>query len=542
MLSFRYYQTEAIDALFDYFGQHSGNPIAALPTGTGKSLVIAGFLLRALQGWPQTRVLCLTHVKELIAQNHAELIGHWPTAPAGIFSAGLNRREVCPITFGGIASVAGKPELFGHVDLVVIDECHLVSPNDETMYDEFLAALREVNPRLKVIGLTATPYRLGQGRLIEPRRNGEPAIFTDVAYDVTGLAAFNRLIAEGFIAPLIPKKTGMQLDVSQVGRSSLGDYKQGELEAAVDKTEITRRAIEEMIALGSDRRHWLVFASGVNHVEHVSEMLNFYGIAARSVHSKSGKARDTNIADFKAGKVRALVNNGVLTTGFNFKPIDLIGVLRPTISPGLWVQMLGRGTRPSPETGKTNCLVLDFAGNTARLGPINDPVIPIRKGSKGNGVAPVKLCDHCGVYNHASVRVCSACQAPFPPGAVKLVSSASDRALIATEEEPVVTTFAVDSATYKIHHKIGKPDSIQICHHCGLRRFTEYLCLEHEGYAARKSRILWRERSGQEPPATTAEAFQQLSVLRQPKWVRVWINRKHPEIVSAHFTNPDESL
>jgi DNA repair protein RadD len=365
----------------------------------------------------------LTHRKELISQNLDKLMAVWPTAPAGVYSAGLGRKDASyPIIFGGVGTVArGAPELFGRIDLLLIDECHLVSPNESTMYQKVIAGLKEINPYLKVIGFTATHYRLGHGMLTD-----EGGLFTDICFDMSTVDAFNWFIDEGYLIPLHPKKVIAELDTSKVAIHG-GEFKQNELQAAVDHDEITYGACQEMLAYGLDRKCWLVFASGIDHTIHVAAMLDSLGIRTTFVHSKmSNGERDKNLADFKAGRYQAIVNNGILTTGFDHPAIDLIGMLRPTQSPSLWVQMLGRGTRPVYADGfdlsttegrltaihngpKHNCLVMDFAGNTRRLGPINDPVLPKRRGKGGGGTAPVKLCEHCGTYNHASVRFCISC-------------------------------------------------------------------------------------------------------------------------------------
>ena len=389
----RDYQTAAVESLWEYFRTKSGNPVIALPTGTGKSIVIGAFLQSVYSAYPDQRVLVLTHVKELIEQNHDKLLRMWPYAPAGIYSSGLNRKDLNnPITFAGVASVYKKPELWGHIDLIIIDEAHLVSASKTTMYQKFIKELKKVNPFLKVIGLTATPFRLGHGHITEPAViKGEeyPPLFNDVCFDLCTVEGFNWLIAEGYLCTLVPKSTKYKLDIDGVSMRG-GEYVQKQLQLAVDKDEITEAAIRESLELGWDRRAWLVFATGIEHTDNTTDILNMLGVPAVAVHSKMpSKQRDENIAAFKRGEVRAAVNNNVLTTGFDYPAIDLIVVLRPTQSPGLWVQMMGRGTRPFP--GKINCKVLDFANNTKRLGPINDPVIPKSKGG-GTGEAPVKEC------------------------------------------------------------------------------------------------------------------------------------------------------
>jgi DNA repair protein RadD len=556
LLSLRAYQQEAVDSIWHYFQTKFGNPCIAMPTGTGKSLVIAGFLESIYRQYPAQKVLVLTHVKELVDQNCKKLLAVWPNAPAGIYSAGLRRKDVHHrIIFAGIASVAKKAEQFGCVHLVIIDEAHLVSPNEETMYRKFLNDLKVANPYLKVIGLTATPWRLGQGKITDD------GIFTDICFDITSVGAFNRLIQEGYLAPLIPRKTELLLDISGVHKLG-GEFKENELQFAVDKDAITYAALTESMVLGADRNHWLIFASGIDHANNISAMLNTLGIDCCAVHSKMpGKQRDQNILDFLSGKVRAIVSNGVLTTGFDFPAIDLIIMLRPTASTVLWVQMLGRGTRPFE--GKNNCLVLDFAGNTARLGPINDPVIPRKKGEKV-GEAPIRICEVCNMYNHASARFCGGHPFPSPEGCgnpftftTKLKKVASTHELIKSDL-PIVEEFFVDSVTYAVHNKIGKPPSLRVSYYCNLRKFVEFIHFELPGWGERKAREWWMARvqftdwtdpetgitkrinATDTAPATTAQALEfAANLLKVPTRIRVHTNKPYPEILAVSF-NPDK--
>jgi DNA repair protein RadD len=547
-MKLRYYQENAVNSIFDYFSQNAGNPVIAMPTGTGKAFVIAAFLQRVLGMWARQRVMILTHVKELVEQDYAELMKIWPNAPAGVYSAGLNCKDIMfPIIFGGVASVANVAEAFGHRDLIIIDEAHLLSPKDDSMYQNIIARLKVINPYLKVIGLTATPYRLGQGMIIDE------GLFTDICYDDCGMERFNQLVTEGFISPLIPKRTNFEIDVSGVGIVN-DDFKKGELQFATDKEEITYAALQETLQFASARKSCLIFSSGVEHAEHVNEMLQSFGVPSGVVHSKMPAAqRDKTIELHKNGELWALVNNNVLTTGYNHKPIDLIVMLRATVSPGLWVQMLGRGTRPMYAEGfnleslegrlaaiaasqKQNCLVMDFAGNTRRLGPINDPVKPRKKG-KGGGEAPVRICDACGVYNHASARFCCYCGVEFQ-FKTKIVSFAGTDELIRSDA-PVVEYFNVERIIYNSYNSAKNttsPPMIKVEYYSGLQRFVEYVCPEHnKSYARKKYHDWWRQRHASEPPNTTAEALQLVSELRPPKRIRVWINKQYPEVLSYEY-------
>lgn len=558
MITDRPYQSEAVQSIFSYFYQNAGHPLIAMPTGTGKSVVLARFIQAVYSQYPSQRVMMLTHVKELIEQNFEKLLNVWPSAPAGIYSAGLGKKEhQFPITFAGIGSVAKRAALFGKINLIIIDEAHLVSPNDETMYRSFIAELQEINPALKVIGMTATPWRIGQGNLVN-----EGGLFTDVCFDITGIEAFQRLIVEGYLMPLIPRPMKTTIDTSTLHLRG-GEFVQAEVQMAVDKEEITEAAILETIAIAGDRKHWLIFAAGVEHAIHVADRLKDFGINAEAVysgskeHPLSDKERDRRIADFKTGKLQALVNNNVLTTGFDCPSIDLIVMLRPTASIVLWVQMLGRGTRPVYAPGydlatlegrlasiaagpKKNCMVLDFAGNTRRLGPINDPVIPKKKG-KGGGDAPIKECGRCETLNHASARYCIYCGEEFH-FQTKITTSSSTQDLI-KGDLPQVEVFPVSHVEYESHQKHGRPTSLKVTYYCGLRKFSEYVCLEHEGNVQNKARRWWRDATmGADVPMTVANAITRSKEIRAPATIRVWINKQYPEIMARMYAEVEADV
>ena len=547
----RDYQLYGVASIFRYFAEgNKGNPIVAMPTGTGKSHVIAEFLSQVYHVFPDQKIVIATHVQELIEQNFEKLIAMWPTAPAGIYSAGLGRKELdAPILFVGVQSAVNKAEAFGFVDLLFIDEAHLVSPAKSTSYQKFIATLKKANPKLKVIGLSATPYRMGQGMLTEG------GLFTDICFDMTTMASFNWLLDEGYLSPLVPKRTSMQLDLESV-RVQGGEFVNKDLQQAVDKDEITYKAVLETIEFGVDRNCWLVFATGIDHALHITAVMELYGIPTTCIHSKLTKdERTERLAGLKSGKYRAAVNNNILTTGFDLPSIDLIAVIRPTNSPGLWVQMLGRGTRPVYAPGfdlwstagrlaaieagsKQDCLVLDFAGNTRRLGPINDPVLPRKKGDR-KGVAPVRLCENCSIYIHASIRVCPKCGFEFPIS-TKFGFTAGTDELIAKADEPQVETLTVDRVVYLKHQKQGRPDAIVVHYHCGLRRFKEFICLEHGGYAATKARQWWRcawptDVHGEIIPETTKQALNMVSQLKTPTAIDVWVNKKYPEVMNHAY-------
>jgi DNA repair protein RadD len=535
-IKYRYYQREAISSIAQYLyaTPRGSHPLVAMPTGTGKSLVLDGFVFEFLKMYPQLRFTVATHVKELIVQNSNAMRRLWPNAPIGIHSDGLKRRDIAmPIIFGGIKSMLPHTEAFGWRDFIIVDEAHLVAPNDETMYGQFIKRTLAINPDCRVIGLTATAFRTKDGGLA-----GNGGIFTDICYDITGRDEFNRLIAEGWLSPVIPRPTQTEFDLSHV-KLTAGEYNQADLEKTVDRPELTEACLREVCYWGQDRRSWLLFASGINHAEHIADKLNQWGIPTAAVHSKlPAKIQDARIKAYQNGDIRAIVNYGKLTTGFDDPKTDLIGMLRGTKSPGLWVQMLGRGTRPSPLTGKNNCLCLDFAGNARRLGPINDPVIPQGRNKKGGGgSAPIKICANCGNWCHASVRFCEWCSNEFVSNP-KLEQRSDTTAFIAGEGLPVVETFDVETVWTNKHVSSSGKTMLQSTYHVkgSLVPFREYILLEHEGYALHRAHDWWRERHSTEPPATVDEALKFISTLTHPKQIRVWLNKlPKPEVTGYIF-------
>jgi DNA repair protein RadD len=400
----RLYQRQALDALDAYWAAGGGNPLISLATATGKSLLIAWLIRDVLQRFPDLRILALTHVHELIEQNLEHLIALWPDAPFGINCAALNRRDYGHrIIFASIQSVFRNPPVLGPRDLVLIDECHLVPHAGDGMYRTTLGTLRETVPDLRVCGFSATCFRLDSGRLDE----GEGKIFDDVVYDYD----IAQGIRDGWLAPLASKATQTRIDVSNVGRRG-GDFIESELQDAADTEAIVNGACNEIVKLGAGRRSWLVFCTGISHAEHVRDALRARGVTTEAVFGETPTdEREHILRAFKAGHITALVNVGVLTTGFNAPGIDMLVMLRPTLSTGLYVQMIGRGSRKAP--GKVDCLIADFAQNVYRHGPVDRVSIDNIQSKADAAVRPdtvrARVCPQCQEINSLNAAACACC-------------------------------------------------------------------------------------------------------------------------------------
>lgn len=551
----RDYQIAAVDALWNQI--HSSpaqNPLVVMPTGSGKSLSMALFMRGLVQTYPHLRVVNLTHVKELVDGNSKALLEIWPTAPIGVYSAGLGKRQTHgQITFAGIASFRNAVGRFGKIDFIIVDEAHRISDNEKSGYQKVFAAAKAGNPNLVVIGFTATDYRMGMGKLTDG------GLFDAVCFDLSDGAAFVWMIEQHYLLRLVPKNPGFQVDDSEV-KTKAGEYDEKSASDAFREQDILERAVDDIILKGKDRQAWLTFAQSIDDCELIADMFRYKKYPVEAVHSRRSD-RDEILAAFRAGGLRGIVNKDILTTGYDDPRIDLIAMLRLTRSPGLWVQMLGRGTRPlwtpgydiSPWEGrrdsilaspKQNCLVLDYAGNTPRLGPINYPRIPKRKSDKG-GAPPMRECPQCATYNHISLRCCEECGYEFPIE-VKIAQTASTGELILDfnslppPEPKEMEVFAVERMIAAVHKgKTGKPPTMRVDYFCGkngIRRFSTWVCPEHPGYPGQKAKEWWRSHRGAAPmPATAADMVAVFDSLTKPYHIKIWLNTKYPEIEAYDF-------
>lgn len=532
----RDYQREAIDAIYAWFGRHTTNPLIVMPTGTGKSVVIAGFIEGVLRAYPGQRILVVTHVRELVEQNAKKLVDLWPEAPVGVYSAGLNRRDTeAQVIFAGIQSIAARAGELGWFDLVLVDEAHLIPRGGEGRYRTYLQALLSMNPAAKVIGFTATPFRTDSGSLVE----GDERLFDGVAYT----ADMVRLIKEGFLSPLVPKRVEAEIDTRGVKKTA-GDFNQAQLEKAALAGDNVQLACTEIIRWGNatERRSWLLFACGVKHGQEVERAMRDHGIAVASVFGDTPMAeRDAITRRYKSGELRCLVNCAVLTTGFDAPGTDLVAIMRPTCSAGLFVQMAGRGMRLAD--GKRDCLVLDFGGNVDRHGPI-DMVRPKKKG-EGGGAAPVKTCPQCKSIVFAGTGHCPDCGFEFPRAAEPRHDIvANTRSIIAglDGERSDVRILKVHSTAYSRYQKAGDEArvSMLVDYHTGTNgvfSVREWIALEQRGYPRQVAESWWLRRGRPPVPATVQEALSRTDELREVVSLKVEANGKYPKILGYAYAD-----
>jgi DNA repair protein RadD len=393
----RPYQKEAVDKTLAYFKKKREPAVIVLPTGAGKSLVIAE-LARIAKG----RVLVLAHVKELVEQNHNKYESYG--LEAGVYSAGLNKKDVSQkVIFGSIQSVANAPNsFFRDFTLVIIDECHRVGLEPDSQYAQVIQKLREHNKHICILGLTATPYRLGLGWIFNHSHSGvlrtnEPRFFKNCVFDLP----LKYMIKNEFLTP--PVK--VDIPVTSYDFSALMEngksYTTSQLEEVLkQQRRLTPLIVKNIVDITEnyDRQGVMIFSSTVKHAQEIYESLPD-GQAHIVIGDTDLSERDQIIEDFKNRKFKYLVNVSVLTTGFDAPHVDVIAILRPTESVSLYQQIIGRGLRL--DESKKDCFILDYTGMSH---DIYSPEISDKKTTPDS--VPVQvICPQCGFGNDFWGRV-----------------------------------------------------------------------------------------------------------------------------------------
>jgi len=538
-----YQQEEMIDPLFNYLCTSPGSPVVAAPTGVGKSIVINGFIKQSIEADPAIRFMVVAHVKEIVGQNMQSMLDYWKEAPVGAYSAGLKQYDsTSQIVYAGIQSIYKKPELFGHVDAVICDEAHTLSDIETCRWQMFLRGLRKINPALRVIGFTATPFKLGVGLLTELE------IFDSIAVDLTTTEKINWFVQEGYLAPLVSKKPRAEIDITNVAMRG-GDFDEHSLAEATDKDELNRAVVNECVRLGADRNHWLIYATGKTHAGHLVERFRAKGITCEMLDGDAPHAERTRLIGdktlgiegaFQKGEFRALVNIGVLSTGFDFPALDLIALARATQSTGLYIQILGRGTRPHPS--KKNCLILDFGSNINRLGPFNAPVIPKprRKGDSAAGEAPVKACAECGLYVHTRIPVCPDCGYEFPVASMLDPQASQAEVMVKMSPVPIYEILRPTSVHYTSRMcKVEEEGHLAVIHYSNqLMTVSEVQGLESPvEWKQREFSKFWTTAGGKLPIPTNIDDFLDRAhkELKIPSKVEYVSNMVHPRVRKKEY-------
>jgi len=352
----REYQLKAVEAAV----QSKKNGVIVMPTGSGKSHVIAGITERLGK-----KTIVLQPTKEILEQNHQKLadVGH---SDIGVYSASAGSKTIGEITLATIGSVVKKKHLFDDFGFMIIDECHLVNSKGG-MYEKFINGLK-----LPVIGLTATPYRLrsyrhfatgmptGESRILTRTR---PKLFKKIIH----VTQVGELYDSGYLSP-VKYVQDFGYNAKSIKSNSTGaGFDDKAVLAYNQRLDVINKAVK--IARGTSQNHCLIFTQFRSESKQVIYQLQSMGVSCVEISAESKKKeREQIIEDFKSGKIKCVVNVGVLTTGFDFPELDCIVLARPTKSVSLYYQMVGRGIRISE--GKEFCAVYDLCGNVKQFGKI----------------------------------------------------------------------------------------------------------------------------------------------------------------------------
>jgi DNA repair protein RadD len=505
-MELRPYQEEALAACKRTLLEQQCNPLLVMATGAGKTIVFSRLVADFLKRWPKLRVAIVAHRKELVQQAYDKLRTVWPEAPVGIYSAGAGERDSSQsITIASIQSLVNHD--FQAYNLIIVDEAHRIPFAGEGQYRQVIKRNQEQHPTCRVLGVTATPFRLDGGHLVDSARN---TLFDTTAYEI----GMPELIEQGYLVPLRSKQSADAPTLSNVTVRN-GDYAVGEASRVMRADNRVSKTVANMVERSTGRRATLVFACDIAHAGEIQRELTLSGVRSEIVTgSDKQEMRDSVMKRFVDGTLPVLVNVDVATEGFDAPVIDCIVMMRPTKSTARYLQMLGRGTRLCD--GKSDCLVLDYVGNIREHGPITALHIHDEQYIKlygGKQTPRVYECDECGeTFTRGRVE-CPACNAPVPSN-----YDAAERAEMLAEQaaqDDVLNNDPVRRAVKyiycQVHEKPGKPESLKLVYVCtdGHRQY-EFLCFAHGGYAQRKAREWWADWYDDEPPIDAYEAEERI--------------------------------
>ena len=532
----REYQSRAVTDLFAWWTKNQEDhdiPLLVLPTAAGKSVICAEIVRQMWDQWPlfHPRTVVLVPSKELAEQNAAKLRALLPpNISVGFVSASLGKKQhQADVIVATIGSIHKASHLLGNIKAVVIDEAHLVSQKagDAGMYRTFLSKLGELC-EFRTVGMTATPFR-GNGVWLT---DGDEPLFTGIASRVS----MRELLDAKFIAPLVPPDhIETRIDASNVGIAN-GDYKVGELSREVEK--YLSKVATEASKIASERKKWIAFTPSVKNAESLSDKLNALGIVSAVVCGETPKQeREDLIRQFRDGEIHCLVTVLALSVGFDVPDVDCIIWCRPTKSPVLYVQGMGRGTRIAD--GKTDCLVLDFTDTVERLGPV-DTIQGRAKKRSGPQEAPYSICPDCGERNAPAALVCIHCGGQIREEEAKPIDARVSLAALLSNQANIseLIWHDVTRVDYGLHRKEGKPDSLRVDYYAGLLRVaTEWVCFSHIGYARQKAENWWMRREKKSMPSGTQEALTWILVnkIQEPTRILTRKNGKYTEVKQHEF-------
>jgi DNA repair protein RadD len=531
-MEYRQYQEDAISTVMTAMDKKTAVLLQA-PTGSGKAIIFCEIIKRYLEEYPSLKIGIVSHRHKLVTQAMEKLMKVWPSGVnlAGYACASVGKVEVDKrIVIGSIQTLARRV-LEEPFDLLIIDEAHRVNFCSDSQYRKLVEKNQELNPGLRILGMTATPYRLNHGFIYGTKcRSGKVNLFTQLDYTI----GMNELIEQGYLSQWRAKQpVDIKADLKKI-KISNGEYDDNQLTELLIRNRHMKSVVEAYQSYGEERKHCLVFAVTIKHAEALNAFFSEFGYSSGVVHSKMKKdAKESVLKAFEDGEINFLVNVGILTEGWDCPPVDLIILCRPTKSPALFVQMIGRGTRVFP--GKKNLLILDMVNNFREHGDPANPVVKYKKSDK-TGEALIKVCPNCEEIISLMSKTCPFCGYVFESEVVK--TPEINKAPLMEEVRIVEHKLAdkvLETLSFSVHtHEVrsvknaGKKMSVLTIYFKSGKAVSVYLDIEGQINQVNKHRaeMLWKYLTGNsDTPKTVHEMYQRKNEIRLPK--KLTVNYKH---------------
>lgn len=496
-MELRPYQQEALDTILAAM-RDERFILAQAATGAGKTILFSSLIKRCMEQY-QMRIGILAHREILVRQAYDKLLKVWPDGwgKIGLACSSVSHSVELrrPVVIGSPQTLTSRINDMPPLDLVIIDECHRVpAKNEVSQYRTLLETLQAYYPKLRVLGVTATPYRLGHGYIYGTEcKRGKKNWWDKLHCEIS----ISELQAQGYLVPCHGFASDELEDELGGVSTSNGEYNQGQLSGVMEKAVHIESAVHAYQQHGEGRQHVVAFCVTIRHAEKLMAAFEDVGISAGVVHSQMPKLeRQAALEAFEAGKTRVICNVGVLTEGWDCTCVDCILFCRPTMSPALYVQMVGRGLRLHP--GKTDCLLLDLSGNCQRHGDFDHPKVSFKGSNKAEKDSIFVRCPECSALCmtetgkkvrritcqecHAELNVCTLCEQAYP--------------LEATNCEECGTAFYKSCPACEANHV---PFDARECPTCG--HVFETVRLVEKGEVELRKIDFWRAQDGDTFPA-----------------------------------------